>query len=329
MRDVLSQREIDMLMSSLARGELQVEEDQDSSAGYQKYDFRRQTKFSKEQIRTLQIIHENYSRIMGNFLSAYFRVPVKMSLVSVSQVTYEEFLLSLPIPTLMTIYKMAPDMGPAMFETSPYLALVLIDLIFGGEGEVPKKSRELTEIELTVMREVNTRFLENLRYVWKGVAPLEPSIESLDTNPQFNQVISSSETVALVTLSATIGDTEGLINLCYPYLSLEKAIPNLTAQFWFNNAMQTVEQKSILDLSLHNVEVELSVRLGSTTLSLEELLQFQVGGLLILERREKEELDIFVEDQLLFKGQPGKEGTRLAALLKGLIDEEKGEGENE
>lgn len=321
MRDVLSQNEIDSLISSLARGEIQEDKKKGEEDDYQKHDFRRPTKFSKEQLRTLQVIHKNYARIMGNFLSAYLRVAVRMKVLSVSQVTYEEFLLSLPLPTLMTVYNMAPNMGLAMLEISPSMALSLVDLIFGGEGNTVVESRELTEIELAVMREINTKFLENLGYVWKGIASLEPQIENMDTNPQFNQVISPGETVALITVSVSIGGNEGLMSLCFPYLSLEKIASNLTAQFWFDSTAQS-KREQVLEMDLDLVEVDVSVVLGRAVLSLEDLLQLQVGDLITLERREKEALEILLEDQYVFKGQPGTVDNKMAVSITDWAEKE-------
>jgi flagellar motor switch protein FliM len=318
-RDTLTQSEIDSLINAITAGTIDTEVKPEKEE-YQSYDFRRPTKFSKEQIRTLQIIHDNYARIMGNFLTAFIRVPVKLQVVSVAQVTYEEFIFSLPVPTLMTIFNASPDTGIAMLETNPAFVFTLIDLLFGGEGKPLAKIRELTEIELTVMRQVNEKFLDNLGYVWKGIVELSPQIESMDTNPQFNQVIASSEIVALVTLSVNVQNVQGFINLCFPYMTLEKVLPNLTAQQWFDQ-FQHASPGSPGNVAerLTAPEVELAVVLGSSQITLEDFMQLREGDVLPLQRRQGEPLEVLVEGHPVFKAQPGVRGRHLGVQITGWI----------
>ncbi len=322
-KDALTQSEIDSLINAISSGDLQ-EEEQDSFDEYQAYDFRRPTKFTKEQIRTLQIIHENYARIMGNFLTSFLRVPVKLQVVSVAQVSYEEFVFSLPVPTLMTIFNMSRDMGVAMLETNPNFVFTIIDLLFGGEGRQPGKIRELTEIELSVMRQINEKFLDNLSYAWKGIVQLDPQIESMDTNPQFNQVIASSETVALVTFSAGIQNVQGFVNLCFPFMGLEHILSSLTAQHWFNQFQQTASRNKPGDVEkcLQDTEAEVKVVLGKSRITLDDFLQLQEGDVLPLRRRSGEPLDMLVEGTPIFKVQPGTRGKQMGVKIVDWISED-------
>lgn len=326
-KDILSQTEIDSLISALSSGrleEVKVEE----VTEIRSYDFRRPSKFSKEQIRTLQVIHDNYARILGNFLSAYLRVPVQFQLTSVSQVTYEEFVFSLPVPTLVTIFSMNQEMGSAMLETSPSFVFPLIDLVFGGEGQPPKQTRELTDIEITVMRNINKKLLDNLRYVWEDIAVLEPRIEAMDTNPQFNQMFASTETVALLTFTTQVRENKGLLNLCFPYITLEKIMPRLTAQYWFKQTPRETSEihEKIVLRQLEKVNVVLSAVLGRVTVTLDDFLQFQEGDIIQLSRQEGDDLDIYVEGELMFKGQPGASGQNIAVQITGLAREEERTG---
>ncbi len=321
-KDALTQSEIDSLINAISSGDLKEEPD-DVTEDYQSYDFRRPTKFSKEQIRTLQIIHENYARVMGNFLTSFLRVPVKLQVVSVAQVSYEEFVFSLPVPTLMTIFNMSKDMGVAMLETNPNFVFTIIDLLFGGEGRQPGKIRELTEIEISVMRQINEKFLDNLGYAWKGIIQIDPQIESMDTNPQFNQVIASSETVALVTFSASIQNVEGFINLCFPFMGLEHVLSSLTAQHWFNQFQQTASKNKPGDIEkcLQAPEAEVKAVLGEARITLDDFLQLQEGDVLPLRRRKGEALELMIEDKPIFKVQPGTRGKRLAVKIVGRADD--------
>lgn len=319
-RDTLTQNEIDSLISALSSGEIK-EKEQPVKEGYQPFDFRRPTKFTKEQLKTMHIMHDNYSRITGNFLTAFLRVPVKLEVVSVGQVTYEEFIYSLPIPTLMTIFNMSSDLGISMLETNLNFVFTVIDLLFGGEGSPPGKIRELTEIEISVMRRILERMLNNLGYVWKGIAALSPQIESIDTNPQFNQVISSSETIALITISVEINQVHGLLNLCFPYITLDRILPNLTAQHWFNQFQQAPDSAKTSDVeeSLRAAPVEMAVVLGRTAITLDDFFNLQEGDVLMLSRLSGEPFEVLVEDNPVFLAQPGLSGKQLAVQFNDWI----------
>lgn len=322
-KNILSQSEIDSLISAISAGHIEEDKSTLDASDVKAYDFRRPTKFTKEQIRTLKVIHDNYARILGNFLTAYLRVPVKIEVLSVSQVTYEEFISSLSIPTVVTLFNMSSDMGIALLEVNPACAFALIDLNFGGDGKSVAKSRELTEIELEVMRHLNDKLLENLSYVWKGIATLSPKIESIDTNPHFNQLIASSETIALVTLSIQIHDNKSMINFCFPYITLEKVISNLTAQHWFNEYQKTSYRPSPSEMEgyLTNAEVDIKALLGKTTITMEDFFQLQEGDVLQLNKKEGEPLELFIEDQLVLQGHPSLvEGYNLAIQVTDYVE---------
>jgi len=316
-KDVLSQSEIDSLINALSSGKIEDAKEEEEAADYRNYDFRRPSKFSKEQIRTLQFLHENYARTLANFLSAYLRAPVQIQLASVSQVTYEEFVFSLPVPTLVTIFKMNEDLGSAMLETNPSFVFPIIDIVFGGTGQIPKDFREFTDIEIMVMKQINSYLLDNLRYIWEDVVPLQPTVETMDVNPQFNQMFASTETVILLTFSCQIKESDGLINLCIPYITLEKIIPRLTSQYWFKQAtreLSSFNEKVVLE-QVGEIETDLSVILGRTMVTLDDFLQFREGDIIQLSQLEGEDLDVLVENQLLFKGQPGALGQHLAVQI--------------
>ena len=344
-KNVLSQSEIDSLISSLSDDEggepsPGVESEQPAKGGipsaapeeYSAYDFRSPTKLTKEQMNTLRVIHDNFARIVGNFFSAYLRVPFKLEVISVTQVTYEEFISSITIPTVISVFDMSPEMGVAVMEVNPASAFSLIDLNFGGDGKSIPKNRELTDIELEVMRHISNRLLENLTYVWKVVANLDPEIQSLDTNPHFTQAIAANETIALITFNVEVQENKGMINFCYPYITLEKISSNLTAQSWYNEYRKIATQPDPrhLESSLAEAEVDVRAVLGETKITMEDFFQLQEGDVLQLNRNEGDPLDLLVEDNIIFKGHPGViEGSNLALQITGLAEEEEKEEEEE
>ncbi|MBO8168004.1 MAG: flagellar motor switch protein FliM [Thermoanaerobacteraceae bacterium] len=321
MEEVLSQAEIDMLLNAMSSGEMDAEEirKEFSQEKVRTYDFRRPNKFSKDQLRTLHMIHDHFARLLSNFLSAYLRTSIQIKIASVDQLTYEDFILSVPTPTLMTIFSMEPLNGTAILETNPAFFFPTIDLLFGGRGTMidEKDERELTDIERTVLRKLNAKILDNLAIAWSDIFEFTPKIESLETNPQFNQIISPSETVALVTLTSNIGSAEGYMNICLPYITLEAVISKLSAQYWFSNTASK-QQENYVKLArknLSNVPVEVTAVCGETYITVRDFLQLQKGDSLILDQPVNEDLDILIEGRKKMKAQPGLKGNNLAVQI--------------
>lgn len=317
MDEVLSQAEIDALLKALASGELDEKEQTSEPQGVKVYDFRRPNKFSKDQLRTLQMIHGNFARMASNFLSGYLRTNIQMKVTSVSQLTYEDFLVSVPTPTLMTVLKLQPLVGLAVLETNPAFIFPIIDLLFGGTGDMPQRLRELTDIELGVLKKLNTRLLDNLAYAWSDIAQLQPQIESMETNPRFIQLVSPNETVAVITLSTQIGKVEGMANLCWPYLTLEPIINKLSAHYWLasQGRENTLQSRGWIERELMQVPVELVALGGSADVSVRDFLGLQVGDIIALDNMISENLILCIDKQPKFKVQPGRVKNRLAVEI--------------
>ncbi|KYH32636.1 flagellar motor switch protein FliM [Neomoorella mulderi] len=323
MADVLSQAEIDALLQALTSGAVRAETIKDDAAPKaKKYDFRRPNKFSKEQLRTLYMIHENYGRMVANFLSAYLRANIQVKIVSVEQMTYEDFILSLPTPTLMNVFTLEPLKGSAVLQANMNFIFPIIDLLFGGRGEMLASKRDLTEIELHVLRRLNGRILEQLSYSWADIQNLTPKLESMETNPQFTQAISPNETVAVITLSTTVSQHEGLLNLCLPYMLLEPVISRLSASHWFaapGEGEARLDYRAVVEQILAGVPVELIAYCGRTRLPVRDFIQLQVGDVITLEKVVGEDLELYVDGHLKFKVQPGVVGQKIAVQVTEVV----------
>ncbi|WP_258359695.1 flagellar motor switch protein FliM [Moorella sulfitireducens (nom. illeg.)] len=323
MSEILSQAEIDALLHALTSGEVQAETIKDEAiAKVKKYDFRRPNKFSKEQLRTLYMIHENYGRLVANFLSAYLRSSIQVKIVSVEQMTYEDFVLSLPTPTLMNVFSMEPLKGSAILQANMNFVFPIVDLLFGGRGEMLAFSRELTEIELHVLRRLNNRILEQLTYSWSDIYSFKPKLEAMETNPQFTQVISPNETVAVITLSTIVGRQEGLLNLCLPYMLLEPLISRLSASHWLAASAEgeaSPDRRVAIEKILAGVPVELIAYCGRTRLPVRDFIQLQVGDVITLEKVVGEDLELYVDGHLKFKVQPGVVGQKMAIQVTEVV----------
>ena len=325
MDDVLSQTEIDSLLKSLSEGEVDTEQykktQEERLDGIVKYDFRRPNKYSKDQLRTLYMIHDNFSRMLSNFLSAYLRSNIQIKITSVDQTTYEDFMVSIPTPTLLTMFKIQPSNESVIMVMNSSFLFPIIDLLFGGMGDTPSSERELTDIELNVMGKLNERILQYLSSAWEDIYDLSPEIDTQETNPQFGQSYSPSETVAIVTLTTVVNEKESLINLCLPFISLEPIISKLSAQYWFAGAGDKVREdlQPKIVRKLERCPVDLTATLGNTTLSVREFLQLQSGDIIPLDKKVNTNLDLWVGNRRKFKVQPGVMGNKLGLYVKGSV----------
>jgi flagellar motor switch protein FliM len=240
------------------------------------YDFRRPDKFSKEQIRTVAIMHETFARTATTSLSFQLRNLTHVHVASVDQLTYEEFIRSIPNPTTIAIINMDPLKGSAILEIDPAVTFASIDRLFGGQGEDAKIRRELTDIEQSVMEGAIVPILGNLREAWAPVIDLRPRVGRIEVSPWFAQIVPPSEMIVLVTLETRVGDVEGMMNLCLPYLTIEPIIPKLSAQYVFSPMRKGGPEVAQASFDL-NIPAE--VYLEGAGLSLRDLGRLQRGNL--------------------------------------------------
>jgi flagellar motor switch protein FliM len=236
MSEVLSQDEIDQLLTAINAGDNEPEAYKPAadSRRIKIYDFKRPDKFSKEQIRTFAIMYEQFSRLAVADLSAQLRSIVHIRVASVDQLTYEEFIRSIPTPTTITKINMDPLKGNAILEIDPTITFSIIDRICGGSGDETKSQHELTEIEQNIMEDIIIRMLGNLREAWAELIDLRPRLGQIDTNPIFVQIATPEDMSVLITMEARIGSVEGMINFCIPYLTIEPIMGKLSPWSWYN-----------------------------------------------------------------------------------------------
>ena len=243
MADVLSQNEIDALLKQLSSGELDVDGiNEESAVKIKDYDFTRPAKFSKEHLRTLEIIFENFGRLVSSNLPAYLRKNVQVDVMNSEAVTYSEFSNALSNPVLLGIVDFAPLKGNIIIELASNLGFTIIDRMLGGLGDPLDKPRDFSEIELSVLERIFTVFVDLLREPWKNVVEIHPRLERIETNCQFAQIISPSEMIAIVTINICIGNVEGLMNICLPFLTLEDIMDKLNTKYWFSTMKNKDEE---------------------------------------------------------------------------------------
>lgn len=326
MTEILSQDEIDALLTAISTGEVDTT-DYTATKEQRKvkiYDFRRPDKFSKDQIRTLQMMHETFARLTTTALSAQLRALVSVHVASVDQLTYEEFIRSIPNPTTLAVINMDPLKGSAVLEIDPSITFTIIDKLFGGRGEQTKISRELTDIEQSVMEGIIVRILGNLREAWSNVIDLRPRLGNIETNPQFAQIVPPNDMVVLVTLETKIGEVEGMTNLCIPYITIEPVISKLSAQYWYSSIRKgaTDENMNILQSRLELVRLPVVAEVGEVEISMIEVMNLNVGDVIKLPNTKiNSDMILKIGGRKKFKCRPGLVGNRIAVQIGEQIEE--------
>jgi len=324
--DVLSQSEIDQLLSALSTGVVSAQEmkDEELQKKVKMYDFKRPDKFSKDQIRTLYMLHENFARLLNTYLSTYLRAMINVDVASVEQLTYEEFVRSLSNPSVIGVLTVPPLKGNVIMEINPSIAFAIIDRLFGGSGETIMKIRALTEIEEAVIRKILNKAIENFRDAWANVIKLKPQLETIETNPQFTQIVPPSDMVVIVTLQVKIGKVEGLMNVCIPYLVLEPIMSKLTTTFWVASSVAKQdhpEQIELLQEKIRKTVVPVSIELGSINITIQEFLTLGFGDVLQLDTKVSDELKLFVGKRPKFFCRPGTSGKKAAVQITRVMTE--------
>jgi flagellar motor switch protein FliM len=327
MTEILSQDEIDALLTAISTGEVDTT-DYTATKEQRKvkiYDFRRPDKFSKDQIRTLQMMHETFARLTTTALSAQLRALVSVHVASVDQLTYEEFIRSIPNPTTLAVINMDPLKGSAVLEIDPSITFTIIDKLFGGMGESSAKiSRELTDIELSVMEGIIVRILGNLREAWSNVIDLRPRLGNIETNPQFAQIVPPNDMVVLITLETKVGEVEGMTNLCIPYITIEPVISKLSAQYWYSSIRKGVtdENMSIIQNRLETVELPVVAEIGEVDISVQEVLDLSVGDVIKLpDTKMSSDMTVRIGGRKKYRCRPGLIGNRIAIQVGEEIEE--------
>ena len=318
MADVLSQSEIDNLLKALSSGEVDVDEMKDvEEKPVKNYDFARPSKFSKEHLRTLEIIFEHYGRLLSTNLPVYLRK-------NIQAVTYSEFANSLSNPMLLGVINFAPLKGNILLEMATNIGYAMVDRMLGGLGEPLAKAREFSEIELLIIERLLTVCVNLLREPWKNVVQLTPRLERIETNSQFAQIISPSEMIAIVTINLKIGEVEGLMNVCLPYITLDLVMDKLNTKFWYSSQQEKEEisYSGMVENLLEKAPIPVKAVLGHSSFSISDFAGLRVGDIIRLDTKVEDELGIYVGSIKKFTALPGVSGDDYAVRITSIIREE-------
>ncbi|WAA10723.1 flagellar motor switch protein FliM [Fervidibacillus albus] len=323
--EILSQSEIDALLSAISTGEVNADEikKEEEQRKIKTYDFKRALRFSKEQIRSLTRINENFSRLLTTFFSAKLRTYVQINVASADQIPYEEFIRSIPKMTILYLYEVPPLDGRMLIEVNPNIAYAMLDRVLGGSGTSVNKIDQLTDIETKIMNNLFEKAFELLREAWETIAEIDPSLQAFEVNPQFLQMVSPNETVVVISLNTTIGETSGMINICIPHILLEPIIPKLSVSYWMQTEKKETAPENISALKEKVKESELDVKceLGQSEITVEEFLNLSVGDCIELDNKIDEPVVVKVGHIPKFYGQLGKRNKKLAVQIIDVIKE--------
>lgn len=287
------------------------------------FDFRRQSKFSRDHVRALQIVHETFARQLSTVLATTLRSAASCTFGKVEQLSYDEYVRSLPNPSYMIILSMNPLPGAALIQFPLPIAFAAIDRLLGGTADSLSPKRPLTEIESNLMRSVVERALRELEYAYETLVRVEAEIVQQEFNPQFAQIAAPSDMALIVSFDLRIGDKRGAATICIPFSTLENVLESLASQTLFQDHRTYDPQlwQQLLELALSNVPVELSVRFDTVALTSSDIVDLEVGDVVPLSHPTDKPLTITIDDVRCYQAVSGRRGKRLACLIVGTDQE--------
>lgn len=322
----LSQKEIDALLSILPSGDDSTGSTAANNTNryigsVRTYDFRSPDKFSKEQIRTLQMIHENFARRVGSALAAYLRATVQLACVHIEQGSFADFLQNIPMSSVAAVLKADPLPGRILLTLDATTATVAIDRLLGGFG-APLDEHQVTDIEQSLIRGVLNYFADGLQEAWRNLITLNVTLEETTLNPEFVQVALPSDAAIFLGFEMKVRNNNGMMSICIPYSVLKPIVSELSPHTWV--AGETTEvgkhHAGLIDHVKHT-NVELSVLLGEATVGFEELLHLQNGDVLLLNTLVNRPLPVLVGNQKRYLGHPGLAGSHMAVQITSILEE--------
>ncbi len=287
------------------------------------YDFKKALRFSQDQIRTLTRIHDNCARLLTSYLSAQLRTHVQISVASVEQFTYEDFVRNVQKKSILGVFNAPPLQGSMLMEFSPDLTYIMLDRMLGGQGMVSTVQNELTEIEMSVIERVFVNALETFGEAWESVVRISPELKEIEVNPQFLTTSVPNETVILVTLQTIIGDSQGMINICLPHVVLEQVLPKLSARHWLANQKKAIQSHEALALEqkVQSTRLDVKAVLGRSSITIGDFLDLKIGDVIRLNESITDPVTILVDEKQKFLAQPGISKGRVAVQITGVQEE--------
>ncbi|MGD9688202.1 MAG: flagellar motor switch protein FliM [Phycisphaerales bacterium] len=332
MPEVLDQSEIDALLAAVSTGEVSEStrvggvrifsrhRKNPDAAEVRPYDFKRPERVSKDQMRSMQTLHEGFARNFGASLSGFLRTIVEVRVSTCEQMTYGEFISGLPNPTSFNLINAKPLEGQMCLEVSPLIIYPIIDRLLGGSNQelfIPQ--RPMTLIESRLISKVNSRGLSALSEAWAGIKEITFEVVATESNPQLVQIVPPNEVVVVVGFELKMGSRAGTMNLCIPYNVIEPVMEQLSNQSWFSAARSSrlPEARERIGRTLSRAPIGVTGLLAETTITLSELRNLAVGDLVVTERLVNKPIVLCVEGEKKFLAQIGQhKGSRALRIIR-------------
>ncbi len=292
--------------------------------GFKLYNFRRPDKFSKDHLRGLQDIHREFSRQLSLNLSAYLRMPIEIDVVSVDQLTYDEFVRSMPTPVTIGIFELSPLPGQVLIGIGFEVLSAIVDRMLGGVGICENSTRELTDIEESLAKKLIERTIKTLEHAWAHVIPVSGNIIGLDKDYNMIQIASPGEIVALITFEIQIaGRYFGLMSFCFTYPFLENILTQLTTQHIYQAQgiiANTDEQKKMIN-KLNTTTAVIDVLFGGCEITAEDFLSLKTGDVIKLDEKIEDDVIVMINEKKKFFARPGKIKNKICVKITDIYDE--------
>jgi flagellar motor switch protein FliM len=317
---ILSQDEIDALLTTVSSGDTDSEgldREDEKLRSIVAYDFKHPNRVSKDQIRTLENLHDNFAGHFGSMLSTVLRTIVDVDLVSVDQITYSEFVMSLVSPSCTYTFSAEPLDGLCLIDFNPTLTFSVIDRMFGGHGKILETERELTGIERSVMQRLVERLYKELAKSWEHLVRIRMEQKSFETNPQFIQIVPPGETVVVISFQVRLFQATGLLTICYPYVSLEPIVGKLSAQNWIDATKKKNQEQDRLINSdnVKKVETVVSAELLRTSIKMKDFLELRIGEVIPSDKNIDAPIIMRVNKRCKYLARPGVSGRKRAVQV--------------
>jgi len=328
MADILSQEEIDALLEvveeeDIAPDELDKTPDILDNRQITLYDFKRPNRVSKEQLRSFRAIHDKMARSLASDISSLMRSIVEIQLHSVDQMTYGEFLMSLPSPTSFNVFSLKPLDGKGVIELNPSIVFPMIDRLLGGNGAPFETSREFTDIELNLLDQILKVVTQNMKDVWSPIMDMYPIIEAKESSPNVVQIVAQNEIVVMVIMEIIIGQTSGMMNICYPVITIESLLPRLANRdLMLNETSGRKSRNKELRALLRGAKIELEAVLGYAEMDMNRILELEVGDIIKLNRPADDTVIVKVDGREKFIAEFGVRRYRRSIKIKEILKTE-------
>ena len=272
----------------------------------------------------MEIIFEHYGRLLTTNLPVYLRKSVSVEVMNSEAVTYLEFSNALSNPVLLGLVNFAPLQGNIIIEIASNLGYAIVDRMLGGRGDTLEKVRDFSEIELLIIERILVVCVNLLREPWENVIEIHPHLERIETNSQYAQIISPSEMIAIVTMNVKIGNVEGLMNVCLPYITLEDVIDKINTRYWYSNIQShdEADYSEAIESVINKAQIPVKAVLGKSVISVNDFSTLLPGDIIRLDRKLDDELDVYVGNIRKFTALPGSSGDKYAVRVTEVIREE-------